>query len=157
MRRIDQSTEEEDLQRRPPADRQNPSMEYIAGAIEVRCWADGVFGQDSILKRLASPATVGLVASQRHESHVQCPDLLVYKPDFADWFFCEVKGPKDRLREEQIRYFRGLASALAKESLSRSVPGCRQAEEVGLRTDWSGGSQCGHGEAHAWRGHPVQE
>jgi hypothetical protein len=40
----------EDLQRRPSADRQNPSMEYIAGPIEIRCGADGVFGQDTLLR-----------------------------------------------------------------------------------------------------------
>ena len=34
------------MQKKPSTDNQNPSMEYIAGPIEVRCRADGVFGQD---------------------------------------------------------------------------------------------------------------
>ncbi len=46
---------------------------------------------------------------------VQCPDLLSYSPDFSDWFFCEVKGPQDRLRESQIRFFEELAIVSGKE------------------------------------------
>jgi hypothetical protein len=34
------------MQKKPSADNQNPSTEYIAGPIEVRCQVDGVFGQD---------------------------------------------------------------------------------------------------------------
>jgi len=34
------------MQKKPSADNQDPSMEYIAGPIEVCCRADGVFGQD---------------------------------------------------------------------------------------------------------------
>jgi hypothetical protein len=39
----------------------------------------------------------------------QAPDLLMYAEDHSDWFFCEVKGPGDRLRDEQIRKFEWLA------------------------------------------------
>lgn len=31
------------------------------------------------------------------------PDLFVYSPDKADWFFCEVKGLGDRLQKNQIQ------------------------------------------------------
>jgi hypothetical protein len=48
---------------------------------------------------------------EKHPEHggTQCPDLLVYKPDFSDWFFIEVKGPKDKLSERQIEFFQDLA------------------------------------------------
>ena len=51
---------------------------------------------------------------QRWKKKTQAPDLLVYKPDFSDWFFCEVKGGKDRLREEQESRFE-ILSALSKK------------------------------------------
>jgi hypothetical protein len=35
----------------------------------------------------------------------QPPDLLVYSPDFGDWFFCEVKGATDRLSVDQRKLF----------------------------------------------------
>ena len=31
------------------------------------------------------------------------PDLLVYSPDESDWFFCEVKGDRDSLKDNQIK------------------------------------------------------
>jgi len=45
MRRINRSTKE-DMQKWPSTHNQNPSMEYIAGAIKVRCRSDDVFGQN---------------------------------------------------------------------------------------------------------------
>lgn len=36
------------------------------------------------------------------------PDLFVYRPGTAEWFFVEVKGPGDRLRPSQVRFFSGL-------------------------------------------------
>jgi len=32
------------------------------------------------------------------------PDLFVYSPTNAEWFFCEVKGPADRIRENQLEW-----------------------------------------------------
>jgi len=46
MRRMNRPTKE-DMQKRLSTDCQNPSMEHIAGPIEVNCRADGVFGQDN--------------------------------------------------------------------------------------------------------------
>lgn len=40
----------------------------------------------------------------------QPPDLLMYAPDLSDWFFCEVKGPGDALRPQQVRKFGALAT-----------------------------------------------
>lgn len=45
---------------------------------------------------------------------VQCPDLLVYAPDFSDWYFCEVKGGTDRLREKQELHFQELKELTGK-------------------------------------------
>lgn len=39
----------------------------------------------------------------------QCPDLLVYSPDFHDWFFCETKGAKEPFTEHQVAFFTHLA------------------------------------------------
>ena len=38
------------------------------------------------------------------------PDLFSYKPDYSDWFFCEIKGGRDTLRDHQAARFRELAS-----------------------------------------------
>jgi hypothetical protein len=38
----------------------------------------------------------------------------MYAQDLSDWFFCEVKGPSDRLRSEQIQRFQVLADLTAK-------------------------------------------
>lgn len=34
--------------------------------------------------------------------------------DFSDWFFCEVKGPRDRLAPEQKHKFEALATVSGK-------------------------------------------
>jgi hypothetical protein len=36
------------------------------------------------------------------------PDLFVFDDYSTDWFFCEVKGPRDELRDHQLRFFRRL-------------------------------------------------
>lgn len=41
----------------------------------------------------------------------QGPDLFVYRPGKADWFFVEAKGPTDKLRESQIKLFTALEDA----------------------------------------------
>jgi hypothetical protein len=46
--------------------------------------------------------------------HAQAPDLLMYAPDLSDWFFCEVKGPTDRLRDVQEAKFKTLAELSGK-------------------------------------------
>ena len=38
----------------------------------------------------------------------------MYAEDLSDWFFCEVKGARDRLRDEQIRKFGLLAGMTSK-------------------------------------------
>jgi hypothetical protein len=45
----------------------------------------------------------------RRGNGAQCPDLLMYDPnDPSKWFFCEVKGPGDRLQPNQLDLFRRL-------------------------------------------------
>jgi len=38
----------------------------------------------------------------------------MYAEDLSDWFFCEVKGPRDRLRGKQVRKFGLLAEMTSK-------------------------------------------
>ena len=49
------------------------------------------------------------------EKGVQCPDLFCYSPDYQDYFFCEVKGLNDRVRNEQKSYFDSLKRLTGKE------------------------------------------
>ena len=39
---------------------------------------------------------------------------MMYAEDLSDWFFCEAKGGRDRLREPQIRKFELLAEMASK-------------------------------------------
>lgn len=48
-------------------------------------------------------------------STMQGPDLLMYSPDESNFFFCEVKGPNDRLRPKQEKYFAAIAEAVAQQ------------------------------------------
>jgi VRR-NUC domain len=68
--------------------------------------------QDIIAQLLPPP--VRDVLRDRSKGRAQAPDLFMYAGDLSDWFFCEVKGPRDRLRSEQIRKFQLLADMTAK-------------------------------------------
>jgi hypothetical protein len=46
------------------------------------------------------------------------PDLFVFQPVTRDWFFCEVKGGSDRIRDNQIDWMSRFAAALDKQSIS---------------------------------------
>ena len=59
----------------------------------------------SIIQGMVPPDVLAVM----HKPGVQCPDLFVYRPDGSDWFFCEVKGKRDRLRAEQRQYFESLS------------------------------------------------
>jgi hypothetical protein len=43
------------------------------------------------------------------------PDLFAYKADYSDWFFCEIKGGRDTLRDHQVARFREIASISGKQ------------------------------------------
>ena len=69
-----------------------------------------------IIERILPHDVLSLVTNHRASfGAVQCPDLFTYSPDESDWFFCEVKGPKDKLREKPKRFFEELARVSGKE------------------------------------------
>ena len=45
------------------------------------------------------------------------PDLFVYSASAKDWFFCEVKGPGDRIRDNQKKWRTGLEKALVEQKV----------------------------------------
>jgi len=63
------------------------------------------------------PDTARIIFSHGHASDVQCPDLLVYRPDFSDWFFCEAKGPHDSLKPGPRMFFEELQQATGRQVL----------------------------------------
>lgn len=67
-----------------------------------------------ILQRLAPSETIEFIRKHPEFGRAQCPDLLVYEPDFSDWFFLEVKGPKDELSTTQIAFFEKLIQVSGK-------------------------------------------
>jgi hypothetical protein len=70
----------------------------------------------TILRELLPEDTFLLVTDHAQRfGRVQGPDLFAYSPDRSDWFFCEVKGPRDRLRDVQIAYFEELVAATGKD------------------------------------------
>ena len=64
--------------------------------------------------KLTTLGVIGFMNSHPEFGDVQCPDLLVYDPDYSDWFFCEVKGPNDRLRDSQLEFFTELCKRTSK-------------------------------------------
>src|SRR5262245_59711906 len=64
--------------------------------------------KQQIVARLL-PRPVRDALRDRSQGGAQPPDLLMYAEDLSDWFFCEVKGPRYRLRDEQVRKFGRLA------------------------------------------------
>ncbi len=65
----------------------------------------------AIVKQLLPPAVDSILRDRKLYGNAQAPDLLMYAPDFTAFFFCEVKGPTDRLRPEQLRKFSAIAQA----------------------------------------------
>jgi len=70
--------------------------------------------QRKILETLVTPETFEFITSRGISSVTQCPDLLVYTSDKTDWFFCEVKGPNDKLHNKQIAFFHELENSTGK-------------------------------------------
>jgi hypothetical protein len=66
------------------------------------------------LAKLTTAEVVEFIRSHPEFGKVQCPDLIVYQPDYSDWFFCEVKGPTDRVRDVQVEFFRALSNLSGK-------------------------------------------
>ena len=66
------------------------------------------------VEALAPPEVRDFMISHPEFGGHQCPDLLAYRPDMSDWFFCEVKGPSDSLSEGQARFFDALSQLSGK-------------------------------------------
>ena len=62
-----------------------------------------------VFRSLVSDPVYAAVRDRTRFGGVQCPDLFLFDQDRTDWFFCEVKGPGDRLRPTQREYFEHLA------------------------------------------------
>jgi hypothetical protein len=52
-----------------------------------------------------APPEVPQLIKSHYFGRRHLPDLFVYSPDRSDWYFCEVKGGSDRLRQEQAVLF----------------------------------------------------
>jgi VRR-NUC domain-containing protein len=63
-----------------------------------------------IVEKVLPADVLAILRDRAEHGHAQGPDLLVYARDYTDWFFCEVKGPGDRLQPEQKRKFEALAT-----------------------------------------------
>jgi len=75
----------------------------------------GHTAKQAILKKLVSPEALSLMVKHVSEKgNLNCPDLLMYKPDFSDWYFCDVKGPGDNVRPEQAHYWQELLEVTGK-------------------------------------------
>ena len=63
--------------------------------------------KNMLVKSLVSEKTWEFILD-KSTSHPMPPDVFAYTPDRSDYFFCEVKGPGDHLRDTQARYFQAL-------------------------------------------------
>jgi hypothetical protein len=68
--------------------------------------------KQGILDKMLPEKVRTLVVDHKKDfGNVQCPDLFVYTPDYSGWFFCEVKGPKDKIQANQKSFFDSLREA----------------------------------------------
>jgi hypothetical protein len=67
----------------------------------------------ALLRQLVSPRLDDWLS----ENQSGQPDLFVYHLTTLDWYFCEVKGPGDRIRENQALWLDQLRKALESEGL----------------------------------------
>jgi hypothetical protein len=59
-------------------------------------------------KQLVHPEIVELLSGGGPGPRTQGPDLLTFHPDSGVWFFVEVKGPGDYVRDSQTKLFHRL-------------------------------------------------
>jgi len=69
--------------------------------------------KQTVLRRLMDEETADWLSDAPRPC--QGPDLLAYAPDYRNWFFVEVKGPRDRLRSVQRQYFEELKRVTGRE------------------------------------------
>jgi hypothetical protein len=78
--------------------------------------------KQTVLKKLVSPEVLRFMVKHTPEKgDMNCPDLLMYKPDYSDWYFCDVKGPGDNLRPEQAQYWQELIEVTGKRIVRVNV------------------------------------
>lgn len=68
----------------------------------------------ALLAEIMSPDVMSYISNHPEFGSMACPDLFVYLPNLSDWYFCEVKGPGDRLRPKQEAFFRELSARTEK-------------------------------------------
>ena len=68
----------------------------------------------AIFSRLVPSSVARLLADSHFFGSRQGPDLFEYAPDETDWFFCEVKGVPDKVRDTQSTLFATLERMTAK-------------------------------------------
>ena len=68
----------------------------------------------TVLEKLNAYKLIDFFSNQKEKGwgNLQAPDLLVYAPDYTDWYMLEIKGPTDSLRAEQKRYFEALMESV---------------------------------------------
>lgn len=90
------------------------SIGYLSLVEKYQYTAEKHKRKEWVLKQLNSPTLSKALEYQGDYGYVQCPDLLVYERDFSDWYFCEVKGGRDKLTVKQERHFQALADLTKK-------------------------------------------
>jgi hypothetical protein len=79
---------------------------------------DSPIHQDKLAKfrRMVPAEVLNLLKGKKHPTYGlrQGPDLFVYSQQEGDWFFCEVKGPGDKLRAPQVEFFTKLEEVSGK-------------------------------------------
>ena len=70
--------------------------------------------KQQIAAHLLPPSVRDILRDRSQGRGAQAPDLLMYAEDLSDWFFCEVKGPRDRLKNAQRVKFELLAEVTSK-------------------------------------------
>jgi hypothetical protein len=76
-----------------------------------------------VVERVMSADTCQHIHDVVRECGVQWPDLLVYSPHRKGLWFAEVKGPGDRLREEQLESHRLIRKLGVKVRVIKTLPG----------------------------------
>ncbi len=68
-----------------------------------------------VIKKFMSAAEIDYISNPKEPfGSTQCPDLLLYKADYSDFCFCEVKGPGDSLKPNQAEYFQVIKEKFGK-------------------------------------------
>ena len=72
--------------------------------------------ENAVVEGLMDPDLLRLIRDQESFGLTQAPDNLMYAPGLSDWFFCDAKGPTDRLdpRTNAKEKFEAIARASGK-------------------------------------------